>query len=571
MTSDGAVQGFVLAVGFDGSWATVTDVTVAGTATAAAGADFVVPEIFADGFTLGVVVDSTGKTGSTIPAGTNVIAKFAIEADKRPAAGDPAHVVDLVFVDGVLNVPVLSNIIVIAGRSIGAGEGLGLVAGSFEIPPPPPATLRVEGGRDICKADAKILLDSPTEVQGFVLSLEHDASAKLDGIALGTVTEAVGAEFVVSRVYPDGGTLGVVLDFDPPYLGQVIPAGDGLHIATYSYVAVDCPACPADDVVAGVRFVDGKFGSPPLENVLVVAGLSVAPETVDGQVAFACKRVGLLHFYAGAQKPDGTIGCATAVPGGTAEVGFFYTSLPSAELTGMIQGLSLAVTWPCAKASAIPDGFSIAGTITETLGAEFVTWHVDNAEGDGDGCELVVGILLDSIPPFEDQRYPVTLDGKPLEIGRMAFSVAPDAGCDVEFPIEFRNGINGAGTVPISNRASIDNRSIPAQLHDGCIFVARKDGEFIRGDCNWDTLVDIADPAATINYLFIDDWQTKFYPPCKDACDANDDGRLDLADSVMELRYLFQFGPPPPAPGPLLAGPDPTRDKLDCKASEVCR
>jgi len=409
-------------------------------------------------------------------------------------------------------------------------------------------------------------------VQGFVLALRNETTVSLAEITLaGTVTESVGAEFVVAKYYPDGGTLGVVLDFEPDYDGQTIPAGSDSHIATFIYER-DCTTDDPNPVTAAVEFVDGVFGSPALDNVLVVEGLSEAPETVDGSVTLpACPAKTKVDFYAGAQKADGTIGCATAVPGGTAEVGFYYTSLPTAELTGMIQGLSLAVTWPCEKASAVPDGFSIVGTITETLGAEFVTWHVDNDSTDGDGCELVVGILLDSTPPFEDQRYPVTLDEQPLEIGRMAFAVAEDAGCDVEFPIMFANGINGAGTVPINNRASIDNTSVAAVLHDGCVFVSRKEGEFIRGDCNWDMMVDIADPAATINYLFIDDWQTKFSPPCLDACDANDDGRLDLADSVMVLKYLFRFGDPTPAPGPLVAGPDPTRDKLDCKASEVCR
>ena len=55
----------------------------------------------------------------------------------------------------------------------------------------------------------------------------------------------------------------------------------------------------------------------------------------------------------------------------------------------------------------------------------------------------------------------------------------------------------------------------------------------------------------------------KFHPPCLDACDANDDGRVDLADSVYILRYLFKFDRAPKAPFPD-AGPDPSYDKLPC-------
>ncbi|MFQ6047685.1 MAG: hypothetical protein ACE5PT_15225, partial [Gemmatimonadales bacterium] len=428
-------------------------------------------------------------------------------------------------------------------------------------------------------AAARVLMRNPNPVQGFVLSLAHDpAVATLEEISLaGTATEAAGAEFVVPRIYPDGGTLGVVLDFDPPYAGQTIPAGDGQAIAAYRYRSAECVDCPGNEPEllgeTAVSFVDNRFGSPPLENVLVVAGLSRKPLTEDGAVSFTCKPVlGRVTFYAGAAGGAGKgvegIPCAEAKVGGTATVGFYYTSLPVGELTGMLQGLSLGVCWPCELASAVEDSFSIEGTISETLGAEFVNWHVDNGADDGDGCELVVGILLDAVPPFADQRYPVTLDLVPLEIGRIDFAIAEDAPCEAEFPVSFCDGINGAGTVPIWNRASIDNTSVPPILVDGCVSLTAVAG-FIRADCNWDKWVDIADPAAMINALFVGE----FDPPCLDACDANDDGRLDLADSVTALEYLFHFGPPPPDPGPTEVGSDPTEDRLDCLAGaeEACQ
>ncbi|MGE3966294.1 MAG: hypothetical protein AB7I09_19515, partial [Planctomycetota bacterium] len=49
-----------------------------------------------------------------------------------------------------------------------------------------------------------------------------------------------------------------------------------------------------------------------------------------------------------------------------------------------------------------------------------------------------------------------------------------------------------------------------------------------------------------------------------DACDSNDDGKINLADSVYILTYQFKFGPPPPAPfDPAIdgmTGTDPTID-----------
>ena len=45
--------------------------------------------------------------------------------------------------------------------------------------------------------------------------------------------------------------------------------------------------------------------------------------------------------------------------------------------------------------------------------------------------------------------------------------------------------------------------------------------------------------------------------------DSNNDGRIDLLDSVFLLEYLFKGGSPIPAPFPNL-WQDPTEDKLGC-------
>ena len=50
--------------------------------------------------------------------------------------------------------------------------------------------------------------------------------------------------------------------------------------------------------------------------------------------------------------------------------------------------------------------------------------------------------------------------------------------------------------------------------------------EFGRGDCNGDGFVNIADPVYTGCYLFEDGE----IPSCLNACDNNDDGKIDVAD-----------------------------------------
>ena len=126
--------------------------------------------------------------------------------------------------------------------------------------------------------------------------------------------------------------------------------------------------------------------------------------------------------------------------------------------------------------------------------------------------------------------------------------------------------------MPIYNRAAVFNQSVPGEHARGwrACCVGGK-AAFIRGDCNTDQWVDIADPAATMSYLFLG----VFDPSCLDACDSNDDGVVDLADVASTLRFLFKLGPILPPPGPYPPGGyDPTPDiyglDLGCEAGDPC-
>ena len=88
---------------------------------------------------------------------------------------------------------------------------------------------------------------------------------------------------------------------------------------------------------------------------------------------------------------------------------------------------------------------------------------------------------------------------------------------------------------------------------------------FVRGDCNADGMIDIADPIYILNEIF-----SRGDPAsCDDACDMNDDGMKDIGDAVYALSAQFTGGPPPPAPHPS-CGSDPTVDTLDCETFTGC-
>jgi PKD repeat protein len=80
---------------------------------------------------------------------------------------------------------------------------------------------------------------------------------------------------------------------------------------------------------------------------------------------------------------------------------------------------------------------------------------------------------------------------------------------------------------------------------------------FRRGDSNDDDRVDIADAIFILNYLFLGTGT----PNCEDAMDIDDGGSVDLTDAVRLLNFLFAGGvrPEPPYPDP---GSDPTEDDL---------
>ncbi|MDE0959833.1 MAG: hypothetical protein OSB09_03555, partial [Planctomycetota bacterium] len=290
-------EGFVLAVAYDDSLVSVSNLSTAGTATESASSELVVPEILSGGFTLGVVVDANPPfDGHAIPAGTGQ--SLAMVTVTPMAIVSVETDVAFSFSDNTLNNPPLANIIVQGGLSVGAAAGLGLNGGTVTLMVPPPATMRIEDGSATADGtgstgDARIMLDNSLGgVQGFVTAISHDPTMiTLEGISTGADADAAGAEFQISNSYANGGTFGVVLDFQSPFDGQTIPEGNDTHIATYTYscnnanIYVEGEPTPASDSSA-LTLSDGLLGVPTLDNVIVVGGLSVSPLHENG--TFTC-------------------------------------------------------------------------------------------------------------------------------------------------------------------------------------------------------------------------------------------------------------------------------------------
>ena len=92
------------------------------------------------------------------------------------------------------------------------------------------------------------------------------------------------------------------------------------------------------------------------------------------------------------------------------------------------------------------------------------------------------------------------------------------------------------------------------------------DDTFIRADADADGRVNIADAVSTLGFLFQGDAQLQ----CVAAADTNDDGRINLTDALHTLNYLFQGGAVIPAPFPD-CGSDASTGGLECPGFTACR
>ncbi len=91
---------------------------------------------------------------------------------------------------------------------------------------------------------------------------------------------------------------------------------------------------------------------------------------------------------------------------------------------------------------------------------------------------------------------------------------------------------------------------------------------FLRGDCNGDGDVNVADATCTLNWLFAG----AATPDCVAAINTNGDDAVDIADPVWLLNFLFASGPPPVEPYPACAASRLAGDReLGCENPPDCQ
>lgn len=414
------------------------------------------------------------------------------------------------------------------------------------------------------------------DIEGFVLAFDWSSGSDGLGVDLDTSGASVlaNAELVRMRVGDNFMMLGVVVDTDGSGT-NVIPAGDETPVGV---AVIRCPNGVSGEVTTPIRLRDGTYafvdGGPTVNNIIVsnqqtidaTNGLTLRDGsfTCRGEVAPGAEKV----FACGGElDANGDPGRVTGQLGSSPTVHFYYKS------DSAVQGLSMSVTYDC-DLSADPATFDTSGGALDAASADFVNIDIDNnlRSQDGDSCEFIVGVLVDAADPFDGRMLPAT--GAFQRLFSLDFEISIDALCDTCLQIRFQDGLDGNGTPPTKNLISTNFASEKPDFLN-CEVCVEGEKEFIRGDCNFSGEfvmgVDIADAAAMVGFFFLQG-ASRFDAPCEDACDANDDGRLDVADVVYILEYMFIPNmPAPPAPGPELPGVDPTPDSLGCDgAPSIC-
>jgi len=218
------------------------------------------------------------------------------------------------------------------------------------------------------------------------------------------------------------------------------------------------------------------------------------------------------------------------------------------------QGFSLAARYPAGDMTI--ERVHYDDTILEAMSVDFFEVKLSPANG-----MLAVGVLMDSKPPFEGQLIPSI----PPPLGPLNFihlEIRVGAAAEGMLAIRLENGLF---TPPIDNLYSVNNRAVyVTELTEGGIRLPGgqgqgSGGEFLRGDLNMDSILDISDPIGVLEYVF----RGSSSPPCLQAADANDDERVDLSDPIFVLSFLFRNGPALPPPS-AAKGPDPTPGGLGC-------
>ncbi len=386
--------------------------------------------------------------------------------------------------------------------------------------------------------DLTVTLDNNGgEMQGWSFGACNDTAfltctGVADGSTVATVNDGDTPDFNQSSVFDDGFTVGVVICF----IGcATLSNGTGyeLNIATY-----DCTA----EGSTSVSFCD-TLGSPAVDTVVVVDGASLVPVQNSGDVECI-----------GVPDPEYTYGAGNASAGYNPADGNASTSVD----------------------------ITISETDNSGLGAPFPNDTQGFSMGLGNSSE-VVATAVNLTLPFEADFGETSIYPEGWTAG-VVYSFT--GGAVLAFPsattvisVDYETGgsmagnedgaiasltwDDGLGSPAVANVVVVGGGSLTAAQSNGSITLNPVVTiDWLRGDANGDSQVNVADAIWIISELFVSGPASS----CAIARDANGDSKYDIADPTYIVQYRFISGPMPSAPFPDCGQVDGQTPE-DCSAS----
>lgn len=394
--------------------------------------------------------------------------------------------------------------------------------------------------------DVQVLLDNNgDEIQGWSYGACHDGSAlSLTGVVDGAATLVVNnggtPDFNQVNVFADTGfSVGVVISFTGQASLPAGTSGNELNVATYDLTG-------GAGTTTQVDFC-GTIGSPPVDVLVVVGGQSFTPTTTSGTIELVSGPPPFTYL-AGDYEVDydgntgeATVSIAPAIVEDPSSPGF-----PSDT-----QGFSMGMEHDAGLMSVDSIGWNTDLGFTPDFEG------INTTPANGWTIGVVYSFTGGSTLAFETAT----------EVLNVSYSTDGSALAGLEDPTTTGlNWSNVLGSPPVVNVVVVGGASLEPALENGSVTLfpqyAPPDEPFIRGDCNGDAILNIADAIWILNQLF----QGGPDGTCAEACDINGDDFLDSGDAIYAINYRLLGGPAPAAPFPTCG----IEEAADCDGTSVC-
>lgn len=416
----------------------------------------------------------------------------------------------------------------------------------------------------VCTLETQGLDEGVPGAQGWSVSVAVEGwtsvdSATIDGTA-GAETDDGGLRdggFEKTEVVAEGAgaVSAIVLAFTEPV---TLPPSGVQPILALS-VTGDVPAIEDGAQAYRVFYQDGLQGSgQPVDNKVTYDGETRFPTLGEGvtvvspdcamaelNVIFQAELIGLSEtpFDGASQLIE--VGTQPGTKGQADVYAALVSNYPETPEDAAVQGWSLSVAAEgLALLSATIDGTAAADVDngglwdggfekTEVIDPELP----DNAGLQGAVSAIVLSFTQPIVLPKQGTATVLALTVEALETTEP--DVDPPAG-----RLFLRDDLRGAGQ-PVKNVATVKGGTAEfcglAATSVEVAFPPLSVGSYRTSDGNGDGKIDIADPIYLVNFLFREG--PAF--PCLEAADANGDEMVDLSDATYVIQYLFLGGPAP--------------------------